>query len=873
MHRLPSSVSPSSTSAARDLAPGVAASAGARCGPYQLEALIGRGGQGSVWRARRVDGRYDSTVAIKLLGGVLRDARSARRFRREGELLARLQHPGIAALLDAGTTDDGAPYLVLECVEGEPIDAWVRARALDPRAVVRLMLQACAAVAHAHTRLVVHRDLKPANLLVESTGRVRLLDFGIAQLLDDNTLATPDDATVATSSSRRPAERTLDGGGAMTPHYAAPEQLRREPATMATDVYALGVLLTQLLSGALPYRITGASPGLLEAAILYDEPLLPSALVTNAAHRRVLRGDLDTIVRTALQKEPASRYTTVEAFARDLERWLDGQPIAARAPSVGYRLRRFVRRHALALGAIVLATTALLAGAGVAVRQARAARVAQARADAVSQFVQGIFTEADMARDSTRVVTGRDVLLQAYARLDDAFGTRSDERLDLQLLLAQALVRLQAYDVVDEILGEARRDALARYGPADARVLQADLLAASMYRYRGELDSMRAATTRVLTTMRAAPRLDTALLIAALNDSVTLAIASGTGPKAVPLAADVLALARRVLPFDDERVAAAAQNVVVTLQRANASPDSLRAAAAFALAATRARHAASSAHPSVITSMMVYAVSLDADGRTPEAIAVLDSAVALEQAARPDTPLGRAFALGNAATYRRAIGALDVALAHFDSSVVAFRRLGDTVGANYAITLANRGETQRLRGALTSANDDLRRAHALIAAQWGERHQLAVLIRLRQVMIYAERGDLRAAERLLAPIEAGGLSAGRPLDYAVARAWLARRRGESARALAAIEEGMRALPRWRNATTERDRAPLLAHRGLALADAGRSVEARVALDEALRAYAIAGVVQSRLADEVRVVSRRLAAATDASAPVSSTPDV
>jgi len=842
------------------------ASVGVRCGPYELDALIGRGGMGSVWRAHRIDGRYEGTVAVKLLGGALLDERAAQRFRREGDLLARLQHPGIAALLDAGVTDHGAPYLVLEHVTGVPIDAWVRTHACTPSAIVGLLLQVCAAVSHAHARLIVHRDLKPSNLLVDADGRVRLLDFGVAALLDDTDTTARSTAvrgtavrgTAVRGTAERSARLTRDDGRVGTPHYAAPEQLRGEAVSMATDVYALGVLLTFLLTGSLPYRLLGPTLGSLEAAILEAPPLAPSVLVEAPAQRRALRGDFDTIVLTALAKDPADRYPTVQAFADDLRRWLDGRPITARAPSVSYRLRRFVRRHALGVGAGVLAMVAVVGGAVVAVSQARAARVAQERAETMSRFVQGIFTQAEAAPDSTRTVTGRDVLLQAYTRLDDAFANRPDERVSVQLLLAQGLVRLQAYDAVEDILDAVRRDAVARYGPSDARVVQANLLASTMHRYRGALDSMRASTNRALAALRGAARVDTGVLVAALNDSVTLAIASGTGPKARPFAAEVLALARRTLPEDDERLVEAAQNVVVTLQRANASPDSLRDAAAFALAATRARYAARSAHPSVLTSMMVYALSLDADGRTPEAIAVLDSAVALERGARPDTPLGRAFALGNAATYRRALGDLDVALAHFDSSIVAFRQLGDTAGVNYAITLSNRGETLRLLGRLEAAEADLRRSHALIEAQWGGRHQLAVLIRLRQVMIRTEQGALREAAALLAPIEAGGLSAGRPFDFAVARAWLARRRGDPAQALSAIDEGLRALPRWRNATTERERAPLLAQRGLALAEAGRTAEARAALEEAEAAYRVAGIARSRLADEMRAVRRRLA---------------
>jgi serine/threonine-protein kinase len=332
---------------------------GRHVGPYVIDAHIGHGGMGSVWRAHRADGRFEGHVAIKFVHLSAVGSEVEQRFELEGQLLARLNHPAIARLIDAGVLD-GQPYLVIEYVQGEPIDAYCERTELDLAECIGLFLAVLEAVAHAHSHLIVHRDLKPSNVLVTSEGAVKLLDFGIAKLLD----GSADEAAMTRWSAR-----------ALTPLYAAPEQLRAEPVTTATDVYALGVLLYRLLTGTHPFAPAGGSPPGGEHVGPSGELVRPSrAAGLSAARRNALAGDLDNIIGKALKASPAERYGTVAAFADDLRRFLRHQPVQARPDTVGYRLAKFVRRNRAGVASGVLIALGLLGTSLFAVLQMLEAR-------------------------------------------------------------------------------------------------------------------------------------------------------------------------------------------------------------------------------------------------------------------------------------------------------------------------------------------------------------------------------------------------------------------------------------------------------------------------------------------------------------------
>ncbi len=373
---------------------------GVEVGPYRLERLLGEGGMGQVWQAARSDGLYQRRVALKLLRPGLADPNLRLRFTRERQILARLAHPHIARLLDAGVSADHQPYLALDFIEGEPITDYCRNRKLSLDSRLRLFAQICAAVSHAHANLIVHRDLKPSNILVSPAGEVRLLDFGIAKLLDMEQ-ASP--------------EHTRTGVRAFTLHYAAPEQIRGEPVSTMTDVYSLGVVLYELLTDAKPYRLKRQTDAEWEEAILLTDPLKPSQtlqrnidaalddvdnkLDTQALKRRarIVAGDLDNIVLKTLAKKPEQRYPSVEALALDLERYRQGKPVQARPQGVGYRLQKYVSRHRWALATGVLVAAVLSSALAIVAWQARQAVREANRAAAMQDFVTGLFETAGNA--------------------------------------------------------------------------------------------------------------------------------------------------------------------------------------------------------------------------------------------------------------------------------------------------------------------------------------------------------------------------------------------------------------------------------------------------------------------------------------------
>ncbi len=353
--------------------------AGDRIGPWQLERLLAEGGMGAVWVAQRADGVMQRRAALKLPRAEWVDHGLSQRLARERAILARLQHPHIAVLFDAGLADGGRPYLALEYVDGVPIDAYCQGRELKD--VLRLMVQVVRAVAYAHGQLVIHRDLKPANVLVTPDGSPKLLDFGISKLIEGE--ATPVEATALTRLAGRP----------MTLAYAAPEQVLALPITVAADVYALGVMLAELLAGARLYR--SQEPRALEAEILTGDLRVPSAIASDKARARALKGDLDAIVATALKRQPHERYDSAAALADDLERYLDGEPVRARPDSRAYRLKKFIARNALAVGAASAIVLALGTAWALALWQGIEARTQAQRATALNTFVLGLIRTAD----------------------------------------------------------------------------------------------------------------------------------------------------------------------------------------------------------------------------------------------------------------------------------------------------------------------------------------------------------------------------------------------------------------------------------------------------------------------------------------------
>ena len=461
---------------------------GLRIGPYRLVREIARGGMSRVFLAERADAGLEQRVAVKLLRAGFDSDVDHARFGAERQILATLNHPNIARLLDAGATEDGQPYAVLEYVDGEPIDEYCNRRKLDLTARLELFLTVCAATQHAHRNLIVHRDLKPSNILVSADGVVKLLDFGLAKLL------APDLANSA--------RLTRTGQRWMTPEYAAPEQIRRAPITTLTDVYQLGVVLYELVTGQLPF--VEQELDALEAAILHRDAAAPSsAVAANDSRRsRLLRGDLDAIVLKALRKQPDERFASAEALGDDIRRHLTGHPVLARRNSAGYLARRFIRRHRVETIAVAAIAASLVAGVALSAVQAGHARAERDRAEAASResravtsFLMGLFRASDPSEARGDTLTAGELVRRAAARLDALHGEPADEARMLEVIgqLYESLGRpADAYAALERALA-LRTRASGADAEAAGTLLQISLSLISLGKFAAADTAVRSA--------------------------------------------------------------------------------------------------------------------------------------------------------------------------------------------------------------------------------------------------------------------------------------------------------------------------------------------------------------------------------------------
>ena len=706
---------------------------GFEVGPYRLVAPIGQGGMGSVWLAERMDGRFEGRVAVKLLNVALVGRSGEGRFTQEGRILARLQHPRIARLIDAGTTAIGQPYLVLDYVEGVPIDRYCDEQPLEVPARLRLFLDVLAAVAHAHANLVVHRDLKPSNVLVKATGEVTLLDFGIARLVRGENDLLGD------------ASLTRDGDALMTPAYAAPEQVQRGAITTATDIYALGVLLHVLLSGHHPSEPHLHLPADLLRAIVEVDPPRMSSRVTGRL-RQTLSGDLDAVVAMALRKRPEARYASADAFAADLHRYLAHEPVVARGPSAMYRTAKFVRRHRWPLLATAGAVGLLVVSQVSTERARRAAdrRFLQVR----SLSSQVLSLDAHLANLGGSVAAREAVVAMS---LDYLAGLASDAPPDRNL-------RLEVVDHhvrVASIQGVPTRPSLGKFDDAERTLATADAL---VERLLGEQpDDVRAlelsATIHTYRTIVADSQQRDAdasrHLDAAIVRVEALFAHPGVSPEQrhqgaylyanLPLAAnnlhrydDGVRLARRFLEL--ARDTTIDQSTFANVQSVMANALRMRGDLDEAHAAIRAALAAIGDAGDAVTDFNRYGLLLREGLILGE-----DGGVSLE---RPDdavVPLREAFTLMNrraladpndattgtrTATASRELG--DIlrwqhpadALAVYDVGLQRLAARTDTVSANRASAELLAGSAYALRrlGRSAEATDRLNRALALLTA-------------------------------------------------------------------------------------------------------------------------------------------------------------
>ncbi|HUQ80470.1 MAG TPA: serine/threonine-protein kinase [Gemmatimonadaceae bacterium] len=760
--------------------------AGRRIGAYRIDRELGRGGMSRVFLADRADGEFEQQVALKLLRPGLDSDLDLARLRAERQILASLNHPNIARLLDGGVTEEGLPYLVMEYIDGQPLDRYCADRSLSVRQRLELFQTVTEATEYAHRNLVVHRDLKPSNILVTASGSVKLLDFGLAKLLQPNSTQTAMPTTRA-------------GHGWMTPEYAAPEQIRGTGVNTVTDVYQLGVVLYELLAGRLPFAHHG-SLFELQTAVLEEQPAPPSAAVLRAraggapndpSAARALQGDLDAIVMKALNKEPDRRYPSAAALREDVARHLAGRAVLAQPDKAGYRLRKFVRRNR---GGVVVAAAVAIGVVVAATREYRLRGVAQAEArtaGAVEQYLMTTFGAADpfLTRDSSGSrSTARELLDRGVARLDTALAGQPEVRARLRTAMGRVYVNLGMYDqaaaelqralaeqraltgdrhaataaVLDE-LGQAR-DHQGRYAEADS------LLSAALGLRRallGTADSNTAATIEHLATVRR-EREDYTTAEALAREALSVRRVLH-GDTALPTAASEHLLAEILNNRGEDKEAAALyRNSLMTRERLAGPNHPLVAMTLFSLALTERRlgqiavaeslyrrtleiqeRALGKDHPMVASTLNGLADLLQkATPRSAEAEALLRQALAVNRRHYGEKHPEVSTNLGNLAVIVRDRGDYDEAEKLLGQALAIDEAVFGPEHSYVGYDLNELAVVLRYRGKPDSAVSILRRVLALTIKQAGSGHRNTIAVKVNLARALRESGRHEEAAAL-----------------------------------------------------------------------------------------------------------------------------
>ena len=766
-----------------------------RVGPYRVLDVIGRGGMGIVYRAERADGEFVQTVALKLVRRGFDGDDTTVRFRRERQILARLEHPSIARLLDGGLHTDGRPYFAMELVDGEPITEYCDRHGLSIADRVRLFCQVCEAVQYANSRLIVHRDLKPANIFVTAAGDVKLLDFGIAKLLTSD--ETPE-----------PTQLTRSGVRPLTPAYAAPEQVRGEPVSTATDVYALGVILFELLTGRRPAESTSSSGS--DGSSLHADPPRPSDVVRlrprddsasidaiarsrGVAPRALashMTGDLDAIVLKALRPEPQRRYVGAGALAEDLDRFLQGRPVAARPEGRRYRAGKFVRRHRVGIAVAVSLVLSLLGGLAATAWQARAKTLEAQKAQAVKTFLIGIFQGADPAQAAGRDITLRQVLDEGAGRVQRELASQPAVQGELLTVLAGVYSELGITDRATPLTDQALAIHERLYG-ADSPLVATNLRQkATLALARSDADTADRFARAALEKHRRAFGDLHQEVADDLEEVGNAAHQRGRLADALAAVQESLRIRRAVYGNEHSMVAGSLNNLAV-LRRAQGRYE--ESAALYKQTIDLRRRLFGHDHPRVALTVHNFAALQVFRGELAPAAASAQDA--LEQFRRfygEDHPL-TLTARNNLANIERVLGQHEAAEAEFRTVIATWTRTQGSDHPDALLALANLGRLYRERGELPRAVDTLRDADDRWHRRVGRSPVAGALIRRNLGGALADRGRYDEAGRLLREALDRLRAAYGPSHLEVAETQyqlgqLARRRGDLAEADSTLGE-------------------------------------------------------------------------------------
>ncbi|HJS75228.1 MAG TPA: serine/threonine-protein kinase [Vicinamibacteria bacterium] len=797
------------------------AASGETVGPYNLVRLLAEGGMGAVWLAERADGMMQRPVALKLPRGVWSRPELLSRMAREREILASLNHTHIARLYDAGLASDGQPYLAMEYVRGQPIDEYVREKGLDTRGRLRLFLQVAQAVSHAHARLVVHRDLKPSNIMVTEEGEARLLDFGIAKLLEDG--------------EARETEITRLSGRALTLAYASPEQVSGAPLGVASDVYSLGVVLFQLLTGSLPYHPVRDSVGAAEEAVLDAIPPKPSDAAKDAQARKTLRGDLDTVVLKALKKRPEERYPTVDAFADDVTRFLEDRPVKAQADSFLYRFRKLIERNKLAFGAAAAILGAILGGAVLAVWQARVAIAEKERAQEVKEFIASIFRDSDPYGASTgEVPTILDLLKRAREKIDGSLAGRPDLQVELLNLVGSSLLSLQESVIAEEVVGQAVEVGTKALGRNHPQTLQARILMTQVHRFRGRTEEMKKELDTLVPALRSHGGPSESLVIA-LKQQANLAIDAGNYEEAEAKAKQASDMSLSVLGPGHPETTKTEMLLALSYLYARKPQESL-------VAADRAYgHALESTggndkHPLVIEVRAVRARAIGEAGDPERGAETLSQVVTDTAEVFGDSAMMVGFFSQNLAPLLLDVGDLDSAFEASERARSILSQHAQPESYTFASVRRMRGLSLLLQRKDREALSDLSAAADAYVKVIGPAHDATLSTRAYRALARAYTGSVGdALEELESVVDA--VSKGRSTVTSTALRAL----GTVHRLAGSLEEALRLHEQALGAITEgpraeRERMAVLTEIGLDQVALGQNAEAARSLEEALELF-------------------------------------
>ncbi|MGB7923697.1 MAG: serine/threonine-protein kinase [Pyrinomonadaceae bacterium] len=711
---------------------------GQRVGVYRIVSVIGRGGMAEVYRAVRDDDQYQKEVAVKLVKrGMISDF-TLTRFRHERQILASLEHPNIARMLDGGTTDDGLPYFVMECVEGRAITEYCEESNLSIKQRLKLFRSVCAAVQHAHRNLVVHRDLKPSNILVTKDGVPKLLDFGIAKLLAPE--MSPEAVTVA---------QTMTAMRLMTPDYASPEQVRGEPITTATDVYALGAVLYELLTGERAHQIKSHSLAEIERVVCEVEVERPSVVVgrrkSPAKLQRELAGDLDNIVLMSLRKEPERRYQSVEQLSEDIRRYLEGRPVTARQDTFGYRAGKFVRRHKVGVS---VAATFLLLLIGVAVIETvQAARIARERdrANRVTEFLVKLFEVSDPSESRGNTVTARELLDQGAIRVKQELKGQPEAQAALMSTMGRVYYKLGLYDKATPLLEEAlaiRRQRLGQEHPDVAATLNH---MAELTHVKGDLATAERMYQEVLAIRHRIYGEEHAEIAATLNSLASLLKdkADFTGSEA--MFRQALTMRRKLLGAEHSDVADSLGQLAQLLKDKG---DHEAAEPLYREALAMRRRLFGDEHPDVAVSINDLAVLLDTRGKYKEAELLYRQALTLSRRIFGQEHPYVATYLSNLAGALKNTGRYEEAEPLYREALAMNRKLLGDEHQKVATVMNNFATLLRLKGEYAAAENMLRESIAMKRKLQGATHPSVAFSLQNLAEVLHDKGDHRAAEPL-----------------------------------------------------------------------------------------------------------------------------